>query len=63
MQAILKKVHTPRSNITKEELKAIKEMRNDNTRVILTADKGMSMVVMDRDEYVKKAEELLIQPK
>ena len=28
----------------------------------MTADKGVSMVVMDRDDYNKKAEELLHQP-
>ena len=58
----MKKAHTPTSNISKEEQKAMKELRNNNTRVILTADKGMSMVVMDRDEYIRKAEELLSQP-
>ena len=36
-------------------------MRRDKTRVILTVDKGVSMVVMDRDDYNTKAEELLHQ--
>ena len=40
----------------------MKELINDNTGVILTADRGVSIVVMDRDEYIKKAEELLSQP-
>ena len=31
-------------------------------RVILTADKGVAMVLMDREEYVTKAQELLAQP-
>ena len=53
--------HTPRTNISQEEQKAMKELRNDNTRVILTTDKGVSMVVMDRDKYIKKAEELINQ--
>ena len=30
-------------------------------RVVLTADKGVCMVVLDREEYIKKAEELLNQ--
>ena len=42
-----------------EKQNAISELRSDNTRVILTADKGVSLVVMNKDEYVKKAEELL----
>ena len=37
-------------------------MRRDKTRIILTTDKGVSMVVMDRDDYNNKAEELLKQP-
>ena len=55
----MKKIHPPRSNITREERKAIDELRRDNTKIILTADKGVSMVVMDRDEYHQKVEALL----
>ena len=50
---------TPKSNISLEEQKAMAELRNDNTRVILTADKGVSLVMMNKEKYVKKAEELL----
>ena len=31
-------------------------------RVILTVDKGMAMVVMDKEEYVSKAKDILQQP-
>ena len=34
-------------------------MKKDDTRVILTADKGVCLVVLDKEEYIKKAEELL----
>ena len=37
-------------------------LKNDNTRIILTADKGVSKVVMSRNEHMKKAEKLLSQP-
>ena len=37
-------------------------MKRDNTRIVLTADKGVSLAVMDKEDYVKKAEELLNQP-
>ena len=46
------------SNITREERKALAELRKDKSRIILTADKG----VMDREEYIRKAQELLDQP-
>ena len=53
---------THRSNITIEEHKAVAELRKDNNRMILTADKGVSLVVLNKEDYVKKAEELLNQP-
>ena len=34
-------------------------MREDKTRIVLIADKGVYMVVMDREEYIQQAEELL----
>ena len=62
IKSIWKKIQAPKYNITREERKAIGELRRDKTRIILTADKGVSMVVMGRDDYNKKAEELLHQP-
>ena len=47
------------SNITKEELKALQELKKDQDRIILTADKGVALVVMNRTDYIKKSEELL----
>ena len=49
----------PSSNISKQEYKALKELKEDKKRIILTTDKGVSLVIMDRTEYKKKAEELL----
>ena len=42
-----------------EEQRALRELKEDDTRVILTADKGVCLVVMDKEEYIRKAEELL----
>ena len=60
IKSILKNINPPKPNITKEEAKAIRELK-DNTRIILTTDKRVSMAVLDREEYIKKAEELLNQ--
>ena len=62
VKTILKKVRTPRQYITKEECKAIGELKRDNNRLVLTADKGVALVVMDKEDYVQKAKELLDQP-
>ncbi|KAJ0059974.1 hypothetical protein NL108_017154, partial [Boleophthalmus pectinirostris] len=53
---ILKTAKLPRSNITKEERKAINHMRKDNTITILPADKGRTTVILDQ-EYTKTYEQ------
>ena len=45
-----------------EELKAIVELRKDSNSIILIADIGMAMLVMDRKDYIDKATNLLVQP-
>ena len=62
IKSLLKKNHNTKPNISKEEYQALRQMKNDNTRMVLTADKRMSMVVVDREEYIQKSEELLHQP-
>ena len=61
VKANIKKMQFPKQNLTKEEHKALEELKKDKTRMILTADKGVSIVVLDREEYIKKADELLSQ--
>ena len=40
---------------------AIAELKKDPSRIVLTADKGVALVVMNTEDYKKKAEELLNQ--
>ena len=47
------------SSITKEELKALIELKKDQERIILTTDKGVALVVMNKTDYINKSEELL----
>ena len=54
----LKHSYTPWNNITKEDSKVLKELREDETRIILTADKDVAIVVMDKPEYTSKAKVL-----
>ena len=51
-----------RCKATVEEIKAMKEMREDDTRMVLTADKEVTLVVVNKEDYIKKAENLLNQP-
>ena len=55
----MKKVQHPKANITREEQKALNELKKDTNRVILTADKGTCLVVMDKEDYINKSQDLL----
>ena len=54
-----KNKHASHPNITKEEREAIKTLKEDNTWVVLTADKGEAMVFMDKSSYIDKCMTLL----
>ena len=49
----------PINNITKQEIQALAEFKRDQSRVILTADKGVAIVIMDKQDYQEKAKALL----
>ena len=46
-------------NITAEDLRTIKELMEDQSWVVLTAEKGVAMVVMDKQDYIDEALSLL----
>ena len=43
----------------REEVQALVEFRRDSSKVILTADKGVVLIIMDKPDYNTKAQELL----
>ena len=51
-----KPIHT---NITKVEHFTLENLRKDEECIIVTADKGVALVVMDKTEYITKYEALL----
>ena len=51
-----KPVHT---NITKSEDLALENLRKDKDHIIVTAENGVDLVVMDKTEYITKCEALL----
>ena len=44
----------PARNITKQEKEAIKTLREDSSWIVLTVDKGVALVVMDKNQYIEK---------
>ena len=51
-----KPIHT---HITKAEHLALENLRKDKDHIIVAADKGVALVVMDKTEYITKYEALL----
>ena len=56
---VLRKEHQLKPNLKREEFQAMKQLKADQDRMVLTADKGVALVVMDKKDYIKKAKELL----
>ena len=46
-------------NLTPAQCRALTQLKQDNNRVVLTADKGVVMVVMDQQDYSNKAQAFL----
>ena len=58
---VLRSSQPPKPNLTKNQMSALRELKKDRDRIVLTADKGVAMVVMDRQDYINKAKHLLNQ--
>ena len=57
INTLLRKAKAPKPNLTRQESIGLAQLKKDKDRVILTADKGAAMVVMDRQEYVTKVKD------
>ena len=56
---VLKKPHHPKPNLKREEFIALKQLKSDKSWMILTADKGVALVVLDTVDYIRKAKDIL----
>ena len=62
VSALLSKAKAPKPNLSRQESIGLAQLKKDKDRIILTAGKGVAMVVMDREDYVNKMQKLLAQP-
>ena len=46
INSLLRKAKTPKPNLSKEERKGLSQLKKDKDKVVLTANKGVAMVVM-----------------
>ena len=59
---MLRSSQPPKPNLTKAELKALTELKKDSNRIVLTANKSVAIIVMDRKDYIDRAANLLSLP-
>ena len=59
VSSILRRSKPPPKNISNDVYKALVNLRKDEDRVVLPADKGNCVVIMDRKQYREKALSLL----
>ncbi len=55
----LQNAKKPKSNLGKEQREALRKLREDDSIVILPANKGNATVVMNKEDYARKMEEIL----
>ena len=57
---VLRASNPSNPNLTKAQNLAIRELKKDRGHIVLTADNGVAMVIMDRQEYISKVNNLHI---
>ena len=56
---VLRHPHNLKPNLSRGEIEAMKQLKAEKDHMVLTADKGVTLVVMNRSDYIRKAKELL----
>ena len=59
MNKCLQNAKKPRLNLGKEQREALRKLKEDDSIVILPADKGNAIVVMNKEDYDKKMKAIL----
>ena len=63
MAGVLRNAKPPRSNISREERKALVDLKKEESVLILPADKGKATVIMEVSNYEQKLSEMLFDEK
>ena len=56
---VLRQTHHLKPNIKRKELEALRQLKEDKSCMVLTTNKGVALVVIDRTDYIRKAKDLL----
>ena len=60
INSLLRKAQVPKPNLTRQERLGLAQLKKDKDRVILIADKGVAMVVMDKEDYITKVVSIIV---
>ena len=55
---VLRSSHLPKTNLTKAQSQALREQKGDRDWIVLTTDKRVAMVIIDRQDYINKSKHL-----
>ena len=59
---VLRASHPFKPNLTKAQSQAIRELKRDRDHIVLMADKGVAMVIKNRQDYINRSNNILNQP-
>ena len=54
INGLLRGGQEPKPNLNKAEVKALAELKRDKDGIVLTVDKGVAMVVLDKENYIER---------
>ena len=58
LNSIIRKAKPPKRNITRKQSISLKSIQQNENIIILPADKGRATVVLDKEDYIKKCNDL-----
>ena len=56
---VLRQTHHLKPNMKRKELEALRQLKEDKSHMVLTTNKDVALVVIDRTDYIRKAKDLL----
>ena len=59
VSSIMKRARIPKSNVSMEERNALSSLRRNEKIILLPGDKGNSIVVMNKDNYIEKLHSMI----
>ena len=59
LSSIIRRTQAPKPNCTRNQIAALKSLQQNDNIIILPADKGRTIVILDKEDYVRKCNQQL----